>query len=392
MAGIESEAAPGSPRALRDLNRRRVLEGLREYGDLTQAQLSRRTGLAPATVSNIVQQLKTTGDVVVSHGAGRRRTVRLAPGAGFVLGVDLGHRHVAVVLADLDHDLFVEERVALDPEVSAADGMAETARLTEKVLRAAGVDRSEIISAAMGLPAPIDRTTRKVGSPTILPGWVGLDAEEVASSTLDLPVRVHVDNDANLGALAEWWWGAGAGYSDVVYLKLSDGVGAGLIINSTLYSGVSGTAGEIGHMTIDEYGDVCRCGNRGCLETFVSASKVSSLLAPIVGNDLPIAEIVRLADDGDRACARVLADVGKQVGRSLADLCSLLNPQLILIGGELAQATAQMTTQMQAVIARCGVPAAGEAVQIRPAGLGPRTQLMGTVAMAMREAPRVFNS
>lgn len=385
---------PGSPRALRDLNRGRVLEALREYGDLSQAELARKTGLAPATVSNIVRHLRAAGDVVTTDGAGRRKSIRLAPGPGFVVGVDYGHRHISVAVADLDHEVLTERRVDLAPDMSARDGMAEAARLAQHVLATAGVDRTEVVAAAMGLPAPIDRTTGRVGSPSILPGWVGVDAGDLASDALGLPVRVAVDNDANLGALAEWWWGAGAGYSDVVYLKLSDGVGAGLIIGGHLYGGVTGTAGEIGHTTLDEYGDLCRCGNRGCLETVVSARRVTSILEPIVGEHLTILEIVQRAEAGSRACERLLTDVGLQVGRSLADLCSLLNPQMVLIGGELAQASTLLIPAMERVIGRCGVPAAAGAVHIRRGALGARTHVLGAVALARRESASaaLFNS
>ncbi len=385
---------PGSPQALRDLNRGRVLEALREYGDLSQAELARRTELSQATVSNIIRHLRATGDVVTNDGPGRRTTVRLAPGPGFVVGVDYGHRHISVAVADLDHDVLTEERIDLAKDVSAHDGMAEAARMTERTLRRAGVDRNEVVGAAMGLPAPIDRTTGRVGSPSILPGWVGVNAGDVATEALGLPVRVVVDNDANLGARVEWWWGAGVGYSDVVYLKLSDGVGAGLIIGGHLYGGVAGTAGEIGHTTLDEYGELCRCGNRGCLETVVSARRVTAMLAPVVGEELTISEVVRRAEDGSRACERLLTDVGLQVGRSLADLCSLLNPQMILVGGELAQASALLIPAIERVIGRCGVPAAAESVHIKPGALGARTHVLGTIALARREAgaAAVFNS
>ena len=113
---------PGSPQALRDLNRGRVLEALREYGDLSQAELARRTELSQATVSNIIRHLRATGDVVTNDGPGRRTTVRLRTGPGFVVGVDYGHRHISVAVADLDHDVLTEERIDLAKDVSAHDG------------------------------------------------------------------------------------------------------------------------------------------------------------------------------------------------------------------------------------------------------------------------------
>jgi predicted NBD/HSP70 family sugar kinase len=386
---------PGSPTALRDQNRTRVFSALRVQGRLTQAELARETGLAAATVSNIVRDLLEAGDVVVEDGKGRRRTVHLARKTGYVIGVDYGHRHIAVAVSDLSHEILREVRTELpSTAVSADQGITRAAALCADVLALAGVDRSEVVGAGMGLPATIERSTRRVGSPSILPGWIGVDAEALATEALDLPVRVAVGNDANLGAIAERQWGAGIGVTDMAYLKLSEGVGAGLIIGGRPYAGLSGTAGEIGHTTVDEYGEVCRCGNRGCLETLISARRVSQLLATTVGAELTIAEIVDRSRRGDRACHRVLEDVGRQVGRALADLCSLLNPELIVVGGELAQASAILIPAILQVVDRCGVPSASGSVRIEPARLGSRTHVLGAIALALSDInhPRVFKT
>lgn len=376
---------PGSPSALRDQNRTRIINALRVHGNLTQADVSRETGLAAATVSNIVRDLIDNGTAVIESPPGRRRTVQLARQAGYVVGIDYGHRHVRVAVGDLAHTIVAETRADVPPGVSAEEGLDLAASLTADVLARSGVGRSEVVGAGMGLPAPIERNSRRVGSPSIMPGWVGVDAGALATEALGLPVNVAVANDANLGALAERRWGAGIGVSDMVYVKLSEGVGAGLIIGGQLYAGIAGTAGEIGHTTVDEYGDVCRCGNRGCLETLVSARHVSGLLEPTLGVQATIAEIADQARLGHRACSRVLEDVGRQVGRALADLCSLLNPELILVGGELAQASSILIPAIRGVVDRCGVPSASESARILPSKLGARTHILGAIALALMD-------
>ncbi|MFE1591301.1 ROK family protein [Nocardia sp. NPDC058705] len=376
---------PGSPTALRDQNRARVVDELRRQGQATQADLARATGLAPATISNIVRDLAGAGSLHIEKRSGKRNSVRLTGGTGFVVGVDLGHRHLTVGISDLTHHVVAQTRTDLPVGLSAEDAMDRARRLLDTALDDAGIDRGAVVGAAMGLPAPIDRTTGRVGSPSILPGWVGVDASALAATALELPVRVVVDNDANLGALAEHQWGAGAGTTDMVYLKLSEGVGAGLIVGGRLYSGVAGTAGEIGHTTVDEFGAVCRCGNRGCLETLVSARYVVSLLAPTAG-ELTIEEVVRRAIAGDRAFVRVLDDVGRQVGAAVAGVCSVLNPELLVLGGELAQAARILIPSIQQVVDRCGVPSAAAALRIRPAMLGPQTHLLGAIARAIADA------
>nr|WP_086010322.1 ROK family transcriptional regulator [Tsukamurella sp. 1534] len=382
----ERSGRPGAPSALREQNRRRVIHALEAHGDLTQADLARETGLATATVSNIVRALIGEG-TVATDSSRARRTVHLVRAAGHVVGIDHGHRHVRVAVGDLSHTILAETRAELAIGVTAEEGLAVASSLLTDVLQRAGVDRSTVVGAGMGLPAPIERATGRVGSPSILPGWVGVDASAVATRALGLPVTVKVGNDANLGALAERRWGAGIGVTDMAYLKLSEGVGAGLIINGDVFSGMTGTAGEIGHTTTDEFGDVCRCGNRGCLETLVSAGRVSRLLEPTLGRRATIAEIADQARLGQRACVRVLEDVGRLVGRALADLCNVFNPELILVGGELAQASPVLIPAIRGVVDRCGVPSATASLQIVPAKLGERTHILGAFALAVEGIP-----
>lgn len=378
---------PGSQTALRRANRDRIVAGLRVHGSApTQAEIARETGLAPATVSNIVRDLEREGVVVVAE-SGRRRRVRLldAGRASLAAGVDYGHRHVTVAVASADGQVAAERRADLDPDLPATEGLRLAARLLDEVAVEAGVEIADLAGVGMGLPAPIDTRTGSVGSLTILPNWVGLRASALAEKAFGRPVVV--DNDANLGAVAELRWGAGAGVANLAYLKLSDGVGAGLIMDGRLYRGPAGTAGEIGHTTVDEFGALCRCGNRGCLETLAAARHVTELLAPVTGAELPIGAVVARARGGDRACARVIADIGLQVGSAIADLCNMLNPEMLIVGGELAQADDLLLGPIRQVITRRGIPSATDQLELRVAALGARAHVLGGVALALAEAP-----
>lgn len=385
MERTDGGLRPGSQGALHTANRRRVVELLQSAGELTQAQVSRATGLAPATVSNIVRELTSADVLVVSDAGARRRGLRLARSAGLVVGLDYGHRHVTVAIADMAHEILAERRAELGAGVPAREALDLGATLLEQALADIDDDRSSVVGIGMGLPAPIDNRTGEVGALSILPGWVGVDAARLASDRLGMPVEV--DNDANLGVLAEHLWGAGVGFDNVAFLKLSEGVGAGLVLNGELFRGRNGTAGEVGHTTMDDLGAVCRCGNRGCLETMVAARSVIELLEPRFGPGLTIPDIVGRAGDGDNACARVLADVGRQAGVALANLCNLFNPERILIGGELALAGELLLAPMRESVRRCGMPSATADVQILPGTLGARAPVLGAVALALRHAP-----
>jgi predicted NBD/HSP70 family sugar kinase len=171
------------------------------------------------------------------------------------------------------------------------------------------------------------------------------------------------------------------------YLKLSDGVGAGLMLNGQLYRGRIGTAGEIGHTTMQEYGTLCRCGNRGCVETLASSQAVLGLLRPTHGGRLTIARLVELARGGDAGCRRVLADTGRHVGIAVANLCNLFNPDRIIVGGELARAGELLLDPLRLTLVRYGIPSAVADLDLVVGELGERAQLLGAVALAAGNVP-----
>jgi predicted NBD/HSP70 family sugar kinase len=377
---------PGSQSALRSANQKRLIDLLVADGELTQAEIARRSGLAPATVSNIVRALLDDG-VLAATGddTGRRgRTVRLARATGVAVGVDFGYRHVTVAVADTACTVLATRRADVEIGHDAGKGAEQARTLIEEAVAEAGVGPADVLGVGVGLPAPIDRRTRQLGAPSLLPGWVGLHVDDYLTEALG--ADVVVENDANLGALAEHLWGAGRGLDNIAYLKLSEGVGAGLVLDGALFrGGLAGTAGEIGHTTVDEFGTVCRCGNRGCLETIVAARTVVGLLGPVLGADLTVADIVELARRGDAGCRRVLADTGRHVGGAVANLCNLLNPERVLIGGELAVAGELLLGPMRETVARYGIPSAVATSEIVLGALGSSAHVLGAVALVLRE-------
>ena len=218
--------------------------------------------------------------------------------AGAALGVDFGHSHLRVAVSDLASTILAERTRALDTDHDAQEGLDMATELVVETLADAGVARETVIGAGMGLPGPIDQGHGTVGSSAILPGWIGMTAAEELQRRLEIPVIV--DNDANLGALAEAAFGAGRDAGDLVYLKVSSGIGAGLILNGRLYRGTSGLAGELGHVLVDPDGIVCRCGNRGCLETVAATGAVVDCLRPTLGDDLTVADVLEAARDRRR--------------------------------------------------------------------------------------------
>lgn len=369
---------------VRQLNRTRVLDALRVHGELTHTGLVEATHLSPGTVSSIVRELRAADIVDAVPGSDRRKvTLRLSRNAGIAVGVDFGHEHVRVAITDLGHRILAEADERADVDHDATTGTILAVRLVRALLDEVGADADEVVGVGVGLPAPIDRETRTVGSSSIMPDWVGRQPEALLSAELGLPVIV--DNDANLGALAEHMWGAGRGVRDLVYVKLSSGVGAGLLLDGSVYHGAGGLAGEIGHTVIDEGGPLCRCGGRGCLETFVGGDALLALAAARAGEGLTLPRLVDRALAGDRGSMRVIADAGRLLGRAVANLCNLVDVRTVVIGGPLARAGDVLFDEMRVEMRRALVPALSGDTTIVASELGDRAQVRGAVALVLSE-------
>ncbi|GGJ84408.1 transcriptional regulator [Streptomyces camponoticapitis] len=377
---------PGSQSSLHRANLERVVRAVRMAGSLTQAEIARSTGLSAATVSNIVRELREGGTVEVtptSAGGRRARSVSLSGDAGIVIGVDFGHTHLRVAVGNLAHQVLAEESEPLDVDASSAHGFGRAEELVERLIEATGIGRQKVIGVGLGVPGPIDVVSGTLGSTSILPGWTGINPSKELAGRLGVPV--YVDNDANLGALGELVWGSGRGVKDLAYIKVASGVGAGLVIEGQIYRGPGGTAGEIGHITLDESGPVCRCGNRGCLETFTAARYVLPLLRSSHGRDLTMERVVQLAREGDPGCRRVIADVGRHIGSGVANLCNLLNPSRVVLGGDLAEAGELVLAPIRESVSRYAIPSAARQLSVLPGALGGRAEVLGALALVLSE-------
>ncbi|MFQ6194337.1 ROK family protein [Streptomyces sp. NPDC000405] len=377
---------PGSQSSLHRANLERVVRAVRMAGSLTQAEIARTTGLSAATVSNIVRELKDGGTVEVtptSSGGRRARSVSLSGDAGIVVGVDFGHTHLRVAVGNLAHQVLAEDAEPLDVDASAEEGLRRAESLVRTLITKAGIDPHKIIGVGLGVPGPIDVESGVLGSTAILPGWAGTNPRDDLAARLGVPV--HVDNDANLGALGELVWGAGRGATDLAYIKVASGVGAGLVINGKIYRGPGGTAGEIGHITLDESGPVCRCGNRGCLETFTAARYILPLLHSAHGTDLTVPRVVELAREGDPGCRRVISDVGRYIGSGVANLCNLLNPSRVVLGGDLADSGELVLAPIRESVSRYAIPSAARRLEVVPGALGGRSEVLGALALVLSE-------
>ncbi|MFC4786741.1 ROK family protein [Nocardioides sp. MAHUQ-72] len=378
----------GSLERLRATNRRAVTGLLATEGPMSRADLARGTGLSRTTVSSLVAELIDSGQVSETSDRGRPHKggsgrppllVTLSATSGGVGGVDIGHRHVRAAVADRTGRVLAEEVHPVDVDADGATTLDRAAAMLRSALRAAGLERGDLQGVGMCVPAPLNRRSARV-SAGLLPGWRGLQPGEELGRRLDVPV--FPDNDANLGALAELSQGAARGLSDVVYVKAASGLGAGIVLGGRLHRGATGTAGELGHVQVGEDGQVCRCGNRGCLETLVAAPRLLGLLQPAYDEPLSVERILELDGLGDAGVRRVLSDAGRTIGRALGDLCNSLNPEAVVLGGSLG-ASPSLAEGIRLSIDRYAQPDTAAAVRVVPGELGDRAEVVGAISLAV---------
>jgi glucokinase len=227
-----------------------------------------------------------------------------------------------------------------------------------------------------------------------MPGWSNFPIRDHLQALWNRPVTVN--NDAELGVLGEWAYGAGRGESNLVYLKVGTGIGAGLLLNGHIYRGETGGAGEIGHITINEHGPMCTCGNRGCLEALAGGRAIASLAKQAVkagrrtqlASGTPLEEITALdvaiaARKGDLVAQEIMAKAGEYLGIAIANLINLINPAMIVVGGGVAQVGDLLLEPMRQAVQEHSLPAMTQAVRITAAILGRRSSGMGAVVNAL---------
>jgi predicted NBD/HSP70 family sugar kinase len=292
---------------------------------------------------------------------------------------------VAVALAGTDGRLLVEHRRPVNVDDESAVALDMAADLLQRCLDDANVSATDVLGIAAGIPGPLDSTSHRVRSATILSAWVGLDPEQELSRRLGR--KVHVGNDADMGAQGELRFGSARGCRDFLYIKASQGIGAGLVLNGDTYRGSIGLAGEIGHTQLPGANSWCRCGNQGCLETVVSITQVRRQLEHIgVQSPSPDQNQSLASIAGDPVAERVVTEAGRTLGRVLAELCNCLNPAAIILGGQLGTAGRPLVAGVRESLGRYAQPAIAQAVDVRTAELGSRSELMGTISQALRNA------
>jgi len=356
---------------------------LKRHGHLTQVELAGSTGLSPATVSNIVKELAASGvlNTAVTSRSGRRATeVTLARQLGLVAGLHFSSRHLRVAISDVGRTIVVENHVPLALDHRHDRELDRAALLLSDMLESVNASFDDLLAVGMAVPVPIDSRNGMVATPGLLRGWENVPIAESLRTRIEVPV--FVDNEANLGGLAEVRFGAARGADVAAYIEVGHSISAGLLIDGALFRGVTGKAGQIGHVTIDENGPICRCGGRGCLDTLASGPALLELFRDDPGMQR-MSDLLVMAEAGDASARRVIADAGRHIGTAAASLCNLFDPQLLVLGGELSQAGETLLAPLRHALERSALAGRDGVPEVVQGELGDRAELLGCLALAI---------
>lgn len=373
-----------------------ILRMIWKENQVSRAEISKRMGIARSTATEIVKGLIESGfvsEVGTGKSSGGRKPIVLEfkPETGCVLGLDIGATHISVVLTDLRGKV-LQWREQKHPVRTDPEG---TKKLVFELcdLCLATKDKSQrLINIGVALPSPIDPAHPELISQIVLPEWHGRNDIEQLGQRYGVPV--YIDNDANLGAIAEHRYGAGRGVSDLIYVKSAYGVGAGYILGGEIYRGATGSAGEMGHLPIDIYGQRCVCGNRGCLATFVGAEALGArsrqLFADFPESSLnglnpTISAIENAALAGDPLARRVVREAAEYLGIAIAGWINMMNPTMVILGGDLSRTGELLVEPIREKIRRGTLVNSNLNVDVRISELGSKAIAIGAATLALEE-------
>lgn len=386
------------------INRAVVFRAIREAGAISRADLAKQTGLNPATLTHITCELLDRG-LVEEAGSGEARVgrrsslLRIHSKIGNILAVRLSRHNIQGLLTDLDLRETVKHTASSSFLSQPMDvSLPALLDLIETLIKKSGVDRKTILGIGISAPGPLDAQRGILIAPPNFPGWVRSPIRQIVEEKTGF--TTFLDNDANSAALAEKWFGCGKNLDNFVYLLIEDGVGGGVVINGDLYRGQHDIAGEIGHMTIDRNGDICDCGNTGCLELYaaphVAENRVFQALMAgrksMVGdwinldlNRITFELVSQAAQQGDLVACEAIREIAQSLGVAAVNMINVFDPQAIILGGKIGKAGDLIMPVIQDYVDRRAISRSQQQFPVIMSELGADAPLIGAFSLVLRE-------
>lgn len=366
-----------------------LLQLLRDGTPRTRAELTQLTGLSRPTVTQRIDQLLELGLIAavedaVSTGGRPSSQIAFNASARIVVAVDFGASHGRIALTDLEGHLLTDHSAPRDIADGPDAAVTWIIDTVHELLPRTAFTASQIAGIGIGVPGPVEFSTGRPINPPIMPGWDRYDIPAAIRAAFDVPVLV--DNDVNIMALGEQA-SAWPDVTDMIFVKVATGIGAGIISGGTLRRGAQGAAGDIGHVALSRASDTpCPCGNRGCLEAVASGRAIAHALStPEAPLSLPL-EVVGLAKAGDVRAIQAIRQAGRDLGEVLTVCVSLMNPSTIVIGGTMAQAAEHLVAGVREVVYARSIPLSTEHLTIAPSRAAGDSAILGAARLAIDAA------
>jgi predicted NBD/HSP70 family sugar kinase len=358
-----------------------VLQLIRNGTCRTRKDLIEFTGLSRSTITDRVDRLIEAGYIhesgVASSGGGRPPSVlEVDATSRLVLVADLGASHARVALTDLAARPLAEEARAMRIELGPDSVLSWVRQAFQRLLDRTGRSPEQVCGIGLDLPGSVDHASGTVLRSFLMPGWNGHPVRQAVGAGFEVPILV--ENDAKAMALGEWWshWRHSR---SLLLVKVSTGIGAGIVIDGRIYRGVEEAAGNIGHVRLSETDDrVCTCGSRGCVASLASGFAVASDLGRPASRD-----VVRLVHAGDPTAIARTQEAGRTLGVVLATAVSLLNPGVLVLAGDMAETREHYLTGIRESVYRRSLPYTTRNLDIVTTALGEQAGIVGTAVLVM---------
>ncbi|WP_249869134.1 ROK family transcriptional regulator [Oceanobacillus saliphilus] len=380
----------GSFQLMKSVNKSIVLNKIRTAEPTSRAQIAKDTKLTPPTVSSIVRELMKEGivkesDLGESSGGRKPKMLQINSNAFYVIGIDAGPGTVDCVLTDLTGKILERSSsYILTKPLTNEEFLSILIEKVDAIIHAAGGDHEKIIGIGIAMHGVVDV---KKGVSLVAPN---LDLRNIPiKATLEehFDLIVRVENDARAMALGESWFGGNGDVDSMVAVNIGSGVGAGLVINGNLYHGAQDIAGEFGHMSIDLHGELCECGNPGCLQAYVSGQAIAERYKKQLNLEQVLTgeEIYQLAKNGDETAVQFLRETGEIIGIGLTNLIHLVNPSRIVLGGGVMKSEEFTFPKIYQTIEQRALTAEAKKTAVTVSRLGDDATVLGAVSLLLVE-------
>jgi predicted NBD/HSP70 family sugar kinase len=366
---------------------RDVLQLMLDGHPRTRSELARLTGLPRTTVSNRIDALVELGLLGsvgegVSTGGRPPTTIAFRADARKVIGIDVGASHLTVAVADLAGSILAKVRTEQPLDDQPEPALTRIRDTIDTVLDEAGIALSEVVAVSIGLPSPVTLSTGRPMNPSTMAGWVDFDVAAWFREWTE--ATVLVENDVNTMAVAEQHRGF-PDSTDLIFVKASTGIGAGMVSSTRLHRGAHGIAGDIGHAPIARgAGVACRCGNTGCLSALAG---IPAILDELARNDLVLSDgrgLVQAALSGNVQAIAAVRQAGRDIGEILVTCISFFNPDVVAVGGLLTTAGEHLIAGVRETVYQHSMPLATERLIITPSRVGPDAGVIGACLLGAR--------